>query len=63
MFVQIYVLNEVGRKFFDRAPGTWISSKKAGLYCWQSKDSTSTASALLLSKLAQARVTSSHFSF
>ncbi len=37
--LQIYVLNEVGRKFFDRAPGTWISSKKAGLYSCQSKDS------------------------
>ncbi len=63
MFVQIYVLNEVGRKVFDRAPGTWISSKKAGFSCWQCKDSPSKACALPLTKLACVTVTTSHSSF
>jgi hypothetical protein len=54
MFVQIYVLNEVGRTILDSAPragnkqseGRILLLAMQGLY-------TSTASALPLSKLAQ----------
>jgi hypothetical protein len=64
MVVLLYVLNEVGRKIFDSTQTrNIISSKKAGLYCWQCKYSTSAACTLPLSKLVQVKVTLYHFSF